>query len=779
MDVVQSAMLAERIWKFHVPHWKLTRQKTDAILSIVLEEKQKLDTRPSYNWNGQKLPWSPEKMLYTKGSGTAPAANFLRETESKLNLIFNQPLMKLEFTCVCPEVQKGPAKALLAFNMPDRDLTKKIIFAHAQKQDVNILRDDFEKSIRSYVIIPVEDAEHIVVENFNSPKTGSYRGFRSLWNMFRGNFIGISRKVAQATILQQEVKQMTEPHRIIRQPIVSVWPNELWEIDVFTLNDVRLGYDKDFSTGWRKDVLVVIDHFSKYAWTQIVNERAIDQDEFKKTGKSVVKETERHVQIKLFLYKLLGKKDPEINTLERPKHENFARALGHPKILQSDNEFAGKRNIEEWAITYGVIQKFSKSYSPNTQGLVERFNRTIKTAIKRWLFSTSRNLEKYKKRDDEFTERLQEFTDSYNASEHNVIKTSPHELYFGKKNEAYVRNTYDVVVASIGSEPAMSGGVKYMNCPISSSEEVREKNLNPILAKGVKWRFEGGVEQEINVLRAREGIKKQADVMIKQEEKRINAQAKHELQKGDVIRILRSQEEDQGLFYRKQMKGPIQPRRLIKDPSERSSKIKISWSRDLYKVVDVIARDAGPRLATRFRVAKINLNDCVRKVHGSTTEIVIPEGVRGSPLTWCYYRKDLLYIGAGEVKVFLGTNLRLKEARELVDNWLNFYATKTMTKKTIEGIQQSMQTFLDKAQLYYYEVPLDERTRNNSIQIDRIEVFVSTDTSFSYDAKRGFSAEVKFSYSGEDTSEQLSMQDFLMGVMDENFMQYMLKQSQL
>ena len=224
------------------------------------------------------------------------------------------------------------------------------------------------------------------------------------------------------------------------------------------------------------------------------------------------------------------------------------------------------------------------------------------------------------------------------------------------------------------------------------------------------------------------------------------------------------------------MKGPIQPRRLIKDPAERSSKIKISWSRDPYKVVDVIARDAGPRLATRFRVSKINLNDCVQKVYGNTTEIMIPGGVKGSPLTWCYYRKDLLYIGSGDVKIFLRTNLRLKEARELVDNWLNFYATKTLTKKTIEDIQQSMQAFLDKAQMYYYEVPLDERTRNNSIQIDRIEVFVSTNTSFSDDAKRGFSAEVKFSYARDDASEQMSMQDFLMGVMDENFMQYMLKQ---
>ena len=95
MGVVQSAKLAERIWnEFHVPHWKLARQKTDAILSIVIEieEKQKLGSRPSYNWNGQKLPWNPEKMLYTKGLGRDCACSRLFERNGiQLNLIFKKP----------------------------------------------------------------------------------------------------------------------------------------------------------------------------------------------------------------------------------------------------------------------------------------------------------------------------------------------------------------------------------------------------------------------------------------------------------------------------------------------------------------------------------------------------------------------------------------------------------------------------------------------------------------------------------------------------------------
>lgn len=114
-------------------------------------------------------------------------------------------------------------------------------------------------------------------------------------------------------------------------PILVEERNERWVMD-YTM----------FEAGFW--VLVVIDAFTKRGWARCYS----------------TKEEDNVLQ---FLNELFA------------KH-------GTPKILQSDNggEFIGKK-LEKFLATKLVTKRNGRAYHPQSQGLVERFNRTLKMGI--------------------------------------------------------------------------------------------------------------------------------------------------------------------------------------------------------------------------------------------------------------------------------------------------------------------------------------------------------------------------------------------------------------
>ena len=103
---------------------------------------------------------------------------------------------------------------------------------------------------------------------------------------------------------------------------------------------------------------------------------------------------------------------------------------GHvPKVLHCDNEF-GNLALAKVCADYDVLVLRGPPFQPRSQGGIERFNRTIKTAIRQVQVFYD---------DLTFIDALDKMVESYNNTIHSSHKFTPRQVYYGNeetKNQA-------------------------------------------------------------------------------------------------------------------------------------------------------------------------------------------------------------------------------------------------------------------------------------------------------------------------------------------------------
>jgi hypothetical protein len=108
-----------------------------------------------------------------------------------------------------------------------------------------------------------------------------------------------------------------------------------------------------------------------------------------------------------------------LNALDRIRQKsiNDGRPL---KVLQTDNgkEFQNNR-IANWMNEHNIIYQFCDIDDKKCLGVAERFNRTIKLMIEKYL--TSKNTNRW-------IDKLQDFVQNYNSSFHSSISKIPEQL---------------------------------------------------------------------------------------------------------------------------------------------------------------------------------------------------------------------------------------------------------------------------------------------------------------------------------------------------------------
>jgi len=113
-----------------------------------------------------------------------------------------------------------------------------------------------------------------------------------------------------------------------------------------------------------------------------------------------------------------------------------ARRLGHkldlPLTLLSDNGAGFKGSILEGYLSMtGIRHIYGKPYHPQTQGKVERFNRTIKQRTTYLMVYCS---------PEELREAVKKAVDEYNVRPHESLSNvSPNDVYAGRKEEILQR----------------------------------------------------------------------------------------------------------------------------------------------------------------------------------------------------------------------------------------------------------------------------------------------------------------------------------------------------
>ncbi len=176
--------------------------------------------------------------------------------------------------------------------------------------------------------------------------------------------------------------QQSKGHNPVRnyplKPIVTTRTNEMVEIDF-----EKLSVAKDGSIG----LLVVVDHFSKYAM-------AYPMKEF--SGKAAA----------IALY------------------DHWVLTFGCPEIIQSDQGSQFESELfQEFTRLIGTQKTRSTPYHPQTNGLVERHNRTLVGMLR---VACSRY-------QDDWPEHVRKMCFAYNCSRHESTKLTPNMLMLSRE----------------------------------------------------------------------------------------------------------------------------------------------------------------------------------------------------------------------------------------------------------------------------------------------------------------------------------------------------------
>jgi transposase InsO family protein len=229
-------------------------------------------------------------------------------------------------------------------------------------------------------IVSTDQVHQIVSDAYAGSQTTGGRD--RIYARLSKQYVGISRRAVMKVLKNQEVWQLLRrPHgprakRAVRQPILAKQPWVRLQIDLIDMSRFS-GHN-----GSKKWGLTVVDVFSKRAWAIPLRD---------KSGRRVAKAFDDHVL-----------------------------AEDAPAVVQADNglEFRN-HHFTELAARHGFKQVFSSSYSPQSNGCVERFNKTLKQLIRHHFVSSGSK---------RWVDVLPDLLTNYNSAVHSSTGYSPDDI---------------------------------------------------------------------------------------------------------------------------------------------------------------------------------------------------------------------------------------------------------------------------------------------------------------------------------------------------------------
>lgn len=226
-------------------------------------------------------------------------------------------------------------------------------------------------------IIAMEDVGALLKSIYSDPEVG-FRSLDKFWEYIKEKYEGISKRDVRDFLANNETSQIQKPQKEnkVNRPIVTSAPNKLWQIDLADVSKyAALNNNVNF-------LLVVVDAFSKYAWVVTLKN---------KTDTSVA------------------------DAMEEIFKEN-----GAPSSIQHDNgaEFVN-RKLNSLCEKYDVHQIVSAPYHPRSNGIAERFNRTLKNILAK--FMVNFNTQHY-------IDVLPKLIANYNSQVHGTTKYKPEDV---------------------------------------------------------------------------------------------------------------------------------------------------------------------------------------------------------------------------------------------------------------------------------------------------------------------------------------------------------------
>lgn len=233
---------------------------------------------------------------------------------------------------------------------------------------------------------PAISPQAIIRNVYYSPKTGFQSAQRTLSHIRRlhpGS--GVSLKDVSEFIKQQEVAQVYKqiPRPKVFRHIVASGIDAQWQADLIDLPKLA-----KVNNGYRY-ILTIVDIYSRYAWCIALKN---------KSGKQVAQ-----------AFKDLASKPPP-----------HGRS---PSVLVTDNgkEFLNK-HLREVLERDNVYHRTNEAGDHNHMGIIERFNRTIKTILEKYRSATGNK---------NWVNVIEEIVEGYNNSFHATTKRRPVDVASG------------------------------------------------------------------------------------------------------------------------------------------------------------------------------------------------------------------------------------------------------------------------------------------------------------------------------------------------------------
>ena len=230
-------------------------------------------------------------------------------------------------------------------------------------------------------VVPIERKEAILNEKYQK----SLRGRDALYETYiKGKYIGITKTDVNNFLKKQETHQLHRTKFTIKKvrPLVIARPLVRWQIDLI-----------DYKS--HNYIMTIIDCFSKYGYARILR--------YKKA-----KNTR--------------------NVLEQIINEHY-----YPHIVHTDNGTEFSSTFDDLLEDYGIKHIRGQPYRSTSQGIVERFNKTVLEMInRRFTQDNNRQLT---------NEKLQNVINEYNKTYHSTIKKTPESIHIFRNTEEYKKGT--------------------------------------------------------------------------------------------------------------------------------------------------------------------------------------------------------------------------------------------------------------------------------------------------------------------------------------------------
>lgn len=235
-------------------------------------------------------------------------------------------------------------------------------------------------------VVPIEEKEKVIKQYLNDPATQGGRD--RLYGHLRRDVVGVSRRDVAKVLARDEAHQLHAP---LKAPVVSrpIVPTDKAKIAQIDLVDVQKWSTP--ANGNVRYLLTYIDLFSKWAAVR----------------------------------PLTNKAQPTVVRALADILDSLPVSW-RPKTVQADNGSEFQQQMQTMLQRRGIKFIHSQAYNPTAQGHIERFNRTLKSAISEYM--TRHKTKKY-------TDVLQKFVDNFNHTIHQSTKMIPQHVMESKLDD--------------------------------------------------------------------------------------------------------------------------------------------------------------------------------------------------------------------------------------------------------------------------------------------------------------------------------------------------------